>query len=193
MTIGAYYKGFKSLFGSVVAALGALPLVSELLGDKISAYFFPPLGDTFRVATLIACGIVTLVVYQARGSVFVRSAKGRFAMTIRWGSITAIGLVAFVGSTMAFVRTIDVPATGESVSLVVGYTRSADASASLSAYDDWEALRRRGPTDDQVYWIWTRPSVIIARIVLFACYLAFLLAAVTVCSLSVLYEQLGPP
>jgi hypothetical protein len=193
VTIGAYYKGFKSLFGSVAAALGALPLVSELLGDKISAYCFPPLGDTFRVATLVACGIVTLVVYQAHGGVFVRSAKGRFAITIRWGIVTAVGLVAFVASTMAFVRTTDVPATGESVSLVVGYTRSADARASLSAYDDWEALRRRGPTDDQVYWIWTKPSVIVARTVLFGCYLVFLLAAVTVCSLSVLYEQLGPP
>jgi hypothetical protein len=92
-----------------------------------------------------------------------------------------------------FVRTIDLPAANDAVSVTVGYERTPFAQQTFGDVSDLELLRKRGPTEEEIQRLWTLRSINIARVSLFASYLLFLCSLIAACSLVVLYEVMGPP
>jgi hypothetical protein len=55
---------------------------------------------------------------------------------------------------------------------------------------DWDVLRNRGVTDEEVFRSWTMTSVIVARVSLFLSYALVLIASIALLSFEVLYGLL---
>jgi hypothetical protein len=177
----------------ITGAFGAVPLFATILPDKQSFYFFPPFDPVFRIGTIILCVLVTITIYFISDLAFVKSAKRRVTALLVVFGVSVVGLLLFLASYYRFVRTIDIPTKETSVSVAVGFTRTAFSDREFPGVNDWEVLRRRGTGEEEIQTVWTRSSIILARLMLFGAYLLCLLSAVGVGSLAVLYQGLGQP
>jgi hypothetical protein len=157
-----------------------------------SSYLFPPLNDAYRLPALLTTGLVTVIIYSLADSPLVRSRKKRVLLQLAGLLLVIVGLSAFVVATERFVKTIERPGLGDKVTITVGYVRNDFATKTFGNMSDEEMLRQRGTTDEQVYELWERSSVIVARWTLLLSYILFLASAVAVLSLQVLYEVVGP-
>ena len=193
VSVKNYYKAYKSLFGAIAAAFGAIPLLSEVLPERWwVSYLFPPIDDSFRLLAVVPNILVTVVIYGLSERPFSRSRRLRTRVQWILLSVTVVGACLFLVSRTLFVRTIERPTVGDSVTISVGYERTPFASDTFGDTNDYEMLRQRGQTEEEIRRLWTSQSIITARLALFLSYLLFLMPAIGVCGLQVLYGLLGP-
>ena len=136
---------------------------------------------------------MTLVVYRLQHSGFTKSRRRRLQALVGVAALAIFGACLYQVPRTLFVRTIDRPALKDTVTVTIGYDRTMFAHQNFAQNDDWEMLRQRGVTEDEIARLWTSQSIILARLALFATYLLVILSAVTFCSLEVLYGVIGPP
>lgn len=145
---------------------------------------------------IVLCVLITVAVYFSSYLEFIKSAKRRFCALAILIVVAVIGAALFLTTTTSSVRTIDIPAAHQSVTVSVGYVRT-DFARSLPDLpanpSDWDLLRARGQSEEEIRKLWTWSSILLARLMLLTAYLLFLLPAVAVGSLAVLYEGVGPP
>jgi hypothetical protein len=192
-----YYKHFVSIYGALSAAIASFPLLSKLLPEGQAAYLFPPLGDqepAFRAAALILGALVTLAIYFSKDMAAGLTGRGRVVLFLTILAPSLAGLLGFFVLSQSFVRTVPVPGMETEVVVSVGYERTPYAQTKFPAgATDWELLRGRGLTEEEVQRLWTSGSVIKARLGLYISYMLFLLPAVAAGSVGVLLDKLGGP
>jgi hypothetical protein len=171
--------------GIFASICGALPLLSQLLPEKLDT--FPPLGDiesAARVGLVVLAFAITFVLYFWAATFYVRShAVLAVALVIAF-----ISLLCFLGLHQRFVRRVDIPSKGTAVSVSVGYERTPFANTSLQSLSDWEMLRARGTDDEQILKLWTAKSLIVVRLLLLGTYALVVLALVGAFSLGVVAD-----
>lgn len=185
ITIRRYYASFKSVWGILASAFGALPILSILLPEK--AYPFPPIGDIevpARAGLVVLAFAATFGVYFWAFS-FHRRIPGVMAVVF---GVSLVSLVVYLGLCERFVRRVDIPSRQTDVTVSVGYERTAFAEITFGAASDWELLRARGTDEEQIKKLWAMKSLIIARLALFATYSVFLLALVVMFSFGVVRD-----
>jgi hypothetical protein len=170
LTLRKYYLSIRGL-ATVVAAV-VIPFASKIVGSELSAYLFPPLGDVEGMARL---SLVVLCLGLSVGVYFLVSARpAKSQTTIVWVAliVTVVSLLSYFSAYQRFVRRIEIPALRIAVYVSVGYERTPEATQIFGAASDWEMLRRRGFTDEDVskLQLWTRKSIIIVRLGLFSSY-----------------------
>jgi hypothetical protein len=91
-------------------------------------------------------------------------------------TFTTVCLLAYLAAYQRFVRRIEIPSRGEtSVYVSVGYQRTVFADQTFGSASDWEMLRARGTSEEEIGRLWTAKSLIIARLGLyFSCSLTTL-------------------
>jgi hypothetical protein len=104
-------------------------------------------------------------------------------------SISLLALICYLFCFRHFVRRIDVPASDSSIFVSVGYERTAFANQTFSSDSDWEMLRARGASEEEVAKLWTPRSLDVARFCLFASYCAFIIPLLSIFSLGVRYQM----
>lgn len=160
-----------------------------MIGSDWSPYFFPPLPEFLKTASVGLSLAITFLVYFLHPATFVDSKQGRIrAMGWMLGA-ALVGILLYLFAHSAFVRTIAAP--GRDVSVVVGFERTQRAT-DVGGGSDWELLQKRGPVVEEVEELWTPRSVYTSRALLFISYLLFLLPLVCLFSLGVLYSVSGP-
>ncbi len=182
-----YYKKFASISGALAVATGIGPLLSAWLPGAAPAYLFPTLGDFSMPARL---GFVLLAVAITYVSFY--SSQRPSNILLRFGFLGAIALVAlfcYLVALQHFVRKIEIPAISSTIFVSVGYERTSFANQTFSAETDWDMLRERGTTDEDLSRLWTARSLDIARLCLFACYCGVVLPLVLIFSLGVRYQM----
>jgi len=186
-SLAAYYASFKSVLGALAIAVSAVPLLAKALPGPDEGYGFPPLGGVEVPARIGACAIGLAATYFA----FFSGAAGDQTNRKRivWAIVcTAISLFVYVGLFSRLVRRVEIPSKGTSVQVTVGFRRSAAAVANFDGESDWDMLRNRGTDDEQVEWLWTRRSVLIARLSLYIAYSLFIFSIVAAFSWGVLED-----
>ena len=161
VTLLEYYKGFKSISGTLAVGTGIGPLASAVLPGAASSYLFPPLGDVtmparFGVACL-AVAITYVCFYNAR------PAKRVFQRFLWMGLISFLALACYLLSYSRFVRKVDAPASGSSFFATVGYERTGFAEQTFHEDSDWDMLRARGTDEEDLAKLWTARSLDVAR------------------------------
>jgi hypothetical protein len=147
VTFGQYLKSFKKSIGAF-AALGFLPVAR--------------LGAIVLCTAAICSGYLTIGRVK-RPLIFIAFAT------------CAVSFLLYLSLTSACVRKIDIPSRGAVVFVTVGYTRSAFATKAFGNETDWEMLRDRGFSDEEIQRLWTPGSVILARLSLYVAYLGVVL------------------
>jgi hypothetical protein len=189
ITLVEYYKSFKKLSGLLASLISVSPLLSLLLPESAAQYVFPPLGiadSPARIGALVAAWATTYFAFFFRG-VGGRSLSKRISIAI---PIALVFLFIYVGLYLRFVREIDISSTGSRVQVSVGYHRTQFANETFGTESDWNMLRQRGPSEEEIWHLWTTKSVILVRLGLLVAHLGFTLCLVAAFSWGVLY-QLG--
>jgi hypothetical protein len=185
-----YYKGFRSTSGVMTGILTAVPIVGEITKGTVSATLFPPVGWAFALPTLLVIVVLTTAIYGTHTATWIQSAGRR--RRVLWFAFGAAlpGLAIYIASYSRFVR--ELPVKDEEPHYVaVGFERRNFTDPHLRDGSDWDLLRYRGLSDEDVQFLWTQRSIIIARIVLVMSYLLVLLPPVAAFSFVVLFGVLG--
>ena len=180
-----YYKSFRSVLGGLTALVAASPLLSEALPSEVSRHFFPPLGQIESSARIGAVAFAVLATYVAY---FFDSGNASTKVVIA----ALLGLVCFVvflALSSRLVRTIDVPSQGATVAVSVGFERSNFAKKNFPNDTDWEMLRARGMSDEEIEKLWTPNSVIAGRLALWLSCVGFVVASVFALCFGVVSEN----
>lgn len=187
VTLLEYYKKFKSISGCLATAMGIGPLVSAWLPGAAQAYFFPPLGDITAPARL---GVTLLAAVTTYVSFYGPKPPTRVFQRLLWiGLISFLALAGYLLSYKHFIRKIDVPANDSALFVSVGYERTSFANQTFHSESDWDMLRARGTSEEEVAKLWTARSLDIARLCLIASYCGFVLPLVLIFSLGVRYQM----
>jgi hypothetical protein len=181
------------MFGFVATAVSVLPLISGLFPEQLSLYLFPPLGNIWRTIAVILAALVTLILFFAKDVSFAVSKSGRLRALLRTFLLAGIGACLFLVATYCFVRALDIPSIGKTVTVTIGFKRTEFGKSLSPQGSDWELLRLRGPSEEQIRKLWTGGSILLARLALFIAYLVFLLGATATACLAVLFDCLGLP
>jgi hypothetical protein len=183
----SYYKKFASISGALAVATGVGPLLTALLPGAAAGYLFPALGDLTISARLgvvfLAATITYLSFYAAQRP---PQAWSRFLLL---GGIAFLAMCCYLISLQHFVRKIEIPANGSVVIVSVGFERTPFATQTFQGESDWDMLRARGTSDEDVSRLWTERSLDVARLCLFASYCGFILPLVLIFSLGVRYQM----
>ena len=195
VTVKAYYKHFASIFGGIGAFISSLPLISGLVPADYSRYLFPPLGtiEPFgKVGILVLIVLITIIAYYSQDSTAVTNRERRCKLLLGILAVAVISFFAFIALNQRFVRSVPVPSINQNTEFVVsvGYKRTEFAQRVFGQQSDWDILRERGVTEEEIFRLWTPTSVITARFALLFSYTTFLLAALAACSLAVLFDKL---
>lgn len=185
ITASQYYRSFKSLSGVLASAATASPLLSLLLPGGSASYVFPPLGIAdapARFGTVSLALAVTYLVFFSRG---LWRHKDFWVITSAVG-LSVLSLVLYLTLYMRFVRTIDIPSKGTSISVTVGYERTDFAKSTFGSDTDWEILRQRGTEEEEIWRLWTTRSILLARLGLYTSHCGFILLLVAAFSRGVL-------
>lgn len=196
MTVKEYYKHFASIFGVMTATVSSLPLIAEFFPNDYANYLFPPLGPSeafFRVAALVLVALTTLIAYFAKDKPFVSSKRGRVNVLVCVFTAALVGVGLYMVLNWKCVRSIPIPSNAGQIVVSVGYERTTYAHKQLGDATDWDLLRQRGPTEEEIWKLWTSGSIVLCRGGLFLSYLLFLLSAATVGSLAVMFDKSGLP
>jgi hypothetical protein len=187
VTLLGYYSKFMSVSGGLATATGIGPLVSAWLPGSAPAYFFPPLGEITMPARL---GVVVLSVAITYISFYGTRPEAKVFQRFLWvGVISLLALTGYLLSYGHFVRKIDAPANDSALFVSVGYERTVFAEQTFHSESDWDLLRARGTSEEEVAKLWTAQSLHIARLCLIASYSAFILPLVLIFSLGVRYQM----
>ena len=68
------------------------------------------------------------------------------------------------------VRHIALPSVDQEVAVSIGFERTPFALQEYPNETDWEMLHDRGPWEEQIQKLWTRPSIIVVRSLLWLSY-----------------------
>jgi hypothetical protein len=186
ITIRQYYSAFNTLSGWLAALVSLSPLVSSLFRG-FKGYFFPPLGNTESVARF---GIILFSLAVTYLALFWRNWRPRDnakRVTIAILLALACFCLYFIAYQL-FVRRIDIPSSGTSVSVSVGYQRTEFAKETFGSATDWEILKQRGIEEEEIERLWTASSIAIARLALFVPFCGIILLLVAAFSCGVLYQ-----
>ncbi len=187
VTLLSYYKKFASVSGALAVATGVGPLLSALLPGAVPAYLFPTLGEITMPARF---GVVVLAATITYFSFYAAQHPPRvLARFLLLAAVAFLALCCYLVSLQHFVRKIDIPSDGSSVFVSVGYERTNFATQTFHDESDWDMLRARGTSDEDVSRLWTERSLDVARICLFASYCGFILPLVLIFSLGVRYQM----
>jgi hypothetical protein len=186
VTLVSYYKKFASISGALAVATGVGPLLSAWLPGAAPAYLFPALGDFTMPARL---GFVLLAVAITFVAFYSQQPSNIFLKFFLLAMISLVVLCGYLVALQHFVRKIDIPATSSAVYVSIGYQRTDFANRTFSAETDWDMLRARGTSDEDVSRLWTAQSLDIARLCLFGCYCGVVLPLVLIFSLGVRYQM----
>ena len=104
------------------------------------------------------------------------------------GVVAFIGLCCYLVFYLQFVRKVEAPAAASAIHVSIGYERTAFAEQTFASESDWEMLRARGTSEEEIWKLWTKRSIQIARFCLFGSYCLFILPLVLVFSLGVRYQ-----
>ncbi len=181
ISIVEYYKSFVSILGSLAGLFAASPLFSGYLPTKLSPYIFPPLGQlewSARVGTVVFAVLATFVGFFYGSD----TAKKRVAIA---ASLALGFFVVFLTFSSRLDRTINIPSEGSAVTVSVGFERSEFAKSNFANDTDWEMLRQRGVSDEEIEKLWTPISVIASRLALWISCLGFVVASVLALSFGV--------
>lgn len=198
ITLRQYYASFKSISGIVIGLSAAAPVLSRILPSAYKAYAFPPLGiveGPARVGTFVLVLATTYFAFFA-GVSSLGSNRRRVAFAV---PLAFIWLCLYIGLFSRFVRVVEIHNADRSVTSLyasVGYERTEFAKVNFGNSSDWELLRQRGVSDEQIHRLWTAESVLIVRLSLFISYTLFVLTLVAAFSWGILDElgrKLAPP
>jgi hypothetical protein len=181
ISIVEYYKSFVGTLGLLAGLFAASPLFSEFLPTNLSQHIFPPLGQMELLARVGAVVFAVLATYIAFffGSERVKSRVAIAAL------LSLVSFALFMVLSSRLVRTIDIPSQGSAVTVSVGLERSEFAKSNFANDTDWEMLRQRGMSDEEIEKLWTPNSVIASRLALWISCLGFVVAAVLALSFGV--------
>jgi hypothetical protein len=187
-SLAQYYLTFKSVLGIVAVAISAVPLLSKALPSPEDGYGFPPLGDAEVPARIGAFVIGLAATFFAFFSATDSASKNRKLIT---GAIVSIAVCLFIYVALfsRFVRKVEISSLRTSVQVTVGFHRTDSALATFDGETDWEMLRHRGTDDEQLEWLWTSRSLLIARLSLFITYCVFIFSVVAAFSWGVLEDS----
>jgi hypothetical protein len=186
VTIPQYIKAFWSLRGSIAA----VPVLSSLLGAgasdwiSITAYLYPPLGDSQRIALSLTAVLVL-------ATIFVVFFFCPFTQKTRRRVIVILSVVLVLSGCFLFtlceryVRRIEISRTHQEVLVSVGSQRSDFAAGEFSNYNDWELLHERGPWEEQIQKLWTPHSIAVVRLRLWLAYSLILVCIIFLTSMAV--------
>jgi hypothetical protein len=187
LTFRQYYGAFKSLSGFLAGITSLLPFLSKLLPENISSYVFPPLGSAdapARIGTVALALGTTYVAFFWR-ALFPRNNAKRVVVAIALAFVfQCLYLLAY----LRFVRTIEVPTRGTAVSVSVGYARTEFAIQTFGGVSDWELLRQRGTSEEEIWGLWQARSLLVARGCLLLAYSGFVFCLVYGLSCGALYQ-----
>ena len=168
-----YYKSARGLSTAIAAVF--LPFASKIVGKDAATYLFPPLGSMdgpARIGLVALCLGVSLGVYFL---VVVNPVKSPARMIWSTLLVSAVCLLAYLVFYEAFIRRVEIPSRQTSVYVSVGYQRTEFAKQTFGSDSDEEILRARGTSEEEIRRLWTRQSLIIARLGLyFSCVLTTL-------------------
>lgn len=181
-----YYRSFASVSGALATVTGLGPIVSTWLPGAVSAYAFPPLGDAVVPAR---AGVVALAVVMTFLAFYSVRPMNIFRRLLSISFMAILFLLLYLLCFKHFVRNVPVPATNSQIFVSVGYERTPFAIRTFDGDSDWEMLRFRGTSDEEISKLWTASSVDVARSCLFLCYCGFLLSVVLIFSLGVRYQM----
>jgi hypothetical protein len=169
-----YYKSFRSILGALTALVAASPLLSKVLPAGVSEHVFPPLGQIDSSARIGAVAFAVLATYIA---FFFGQGNAKAKVSVA-ASLGLVFFLAFLGLSLRLVRTIDVPSQGSSVAVSVGFERSDFAKKTFANDSDWEMLRQRGMSEEEIEKLWTPNSVIAGRLALWVACVGFVVSSV---------------
>src|SRR5947207_14344774 len=115
ITLRQYYSAFKSLSGLFAGLTSLSPLLSMGLPERSSVYVFPPLGSADAPARVGAFALALAVTYLAFVWKSVRAGNNRNRITF-FILITVVSLFLYLTLYLGFVRRIDIPSKGTSIS-----------------------------------------------------------------------------
>jgi hypothetical protein len=180
VTLNNYYKSFVSISGAFAAATGLGPLFSTVPTPALS-YLFPPLGDVAvpaRLGLVVLAATMTYLAFHSSGE------RNKVVMRGLFG-ISVLAACCYLIAYMQFVRKIDIPSANSTIHVSVGYSRTPFAERTFDGASDWDILRARGTSDEEIFKLWTEESVVVARLCLFASFCGFILPLVLIFSLGV--------
>jgi hypothetical protein len=193
VTLGQYYKGFKSLY-AIAASIPFLPPLLHIVvpdSNTFAQYLCPPLGDVQQLAstfTLIFLLLTTLVVFDC-----CRFARRRHPSISALLTVAAmLGVVALIALYSLYVKDIPIRSTNVNVLVSVGYERT-DFALKTYPYPLWTEytmLHDTGPQEEKIQLLWTRKSIWIVRVLLWAAYTLALVCCLSVVSLMVYQHAL---
>jgi hypothetical protein len=174
ITLKQYYSSARGLSTAVAAVV--VPFVSKIVSPDSAAYIFPPLGSMDGIAR---GGLLALCLGVSVGVYFLVVPKTtKSASMVIWIAlgVSAICLLAYLSAYQRFVRRVEIPSRETSVSVSVGYQRTAFAERTFGSATDWEMLQARGTSEEEIGRLWTPNSIIIARLSLYCSYMLTTLA-----------------
>jgi hypothetical protein len=187
ISVVEYYKSFVSTLGALAGLVAGSPLFSEYLPTNVSQHIFPPLGQMESVARIGTVAFAILATYVA---FFFGSEKVRNRVAIS-ASLAPICFIIFVIFSSRLVRTIDIPSRGSAVTVSVGFERSEFAKSNFANDTDWEMLRQRGMSDEEIEKLWTPNSVMAGRLALLISCVGFVVASVLTLSFGVFAQAMA--
>jgi hypothetical protein len=192
LSIDAYYKHFKSLFGGIAVVVGLLPL-GAIFGSN--AYLFPPLdGESIEKFVIVAAVVfslaVTFLVYFAKDTSLSKPGFGRVLTLIVLILTAVISLGLHVICHTVFVRNVEIPAKNQTVTVSIGKHRNRNIPNKYKLMSDEDMLRDRGATEDSIRLLFTLQSILVGRSCLYFSYLMTILLFVAFGSFGVLFSAL---
>ncbi len=171
VTFSEFFRSFKDSSG-LLAGLSILPALLSELKPNWSAYIFPPLGSlepAARIGTVlfgllaIACGYLLIGTSRIRTIIYSSSL------------VALCCLLAYLSATAMYVRKIDIASQALPVFVTIGSQRSDLARKVFPNETDWQMLRDRGLSDEEIYRLWTPRSVLLGRLAVYVSYLGIVL------------------
>ena len=160
LSLKGYYQAYKSVLGLFATLLALFPLANLFpLGNEI---FLPPLGSSTALASAISAAFALLSSFAVYALRPVRTARGVIGCAI----VSFACAVAYFAATDLYVREVAIPSENASVRVSIGATRTTFADTFFPGQTDEQILRGRGLDDEQINRIWTRGSVLRARLIL---------------------------
>ena len=172
----------------MAAIVTALPIITKVLPTDVAQHLFPPLGELEPLARLGAVAFALLSMYVA---FFLGSGKAT-ARVVSAAVVALLSFLTFLGLSSRLVRTVPVPSQNTSISVSVGFRRSDFAKSNFPNSSDWDMLRDRGLSDEQIDKLWTPNSVMIGRLALWTSCAGFIAASVFALCFGVLSQREEP-
>jgi hypothetical protein len=102
-------------------------------------------------------------------------------------------VIAYFVEVQSSVKEVVVSSNSKTVSVSVGFQRTAAAQKEYSGKNDWQMLEIAGWDEPQIQNLWTRRSIIISRSMLFGAYLCLLNSLIVLGSFAVLCDAHDHP